>query len=436
MVPNFTELAMSDLRLEFWIAAIGIAAIGIGAPAIGVAQPSWDLHKGDCESVFERWRTESVDSLRNCLMNWEMYRDVSWVDADQRTLVHEAFDKLYQRGDRRDAVIAMSALKKLGLRPKSLRPETRALPKAAVETRVQVVRTEIDDGYEAPPSDEMFESLEPADADRPPDPRAAKRHTREGKSLFRQRRFSEGLSEFLIGADEDPTYADPLYGAATCYVRLDQPALAIDALRKMKAINSERARQLLHGATRDENLAPLRRMDTFKDLTGTAVIQLLNGGGDAGLEQVLKYKSRLDEIGMPVASVANDRNPRRNEYLYTKPGFEQQGEIIRRQLKLGMVHKRTIDWPSPYDIIVIHGVAQKARWVDDEAEKSGQDEAKKKKKAEEDAKRKKEEAEVAKKEELKRRMEMMKMLEQMDAQEAAGQVPGAPEIPTASDPIP
>lgn len=138
---------------------------------------------------------------------------------------------------------------------------------------------------------------------------------------------------------------------------------------------------------------------------------------------------------MPVAAVAKDLNPRINTYIYTKPGFERQGENIRRILQLGLIHKRTIDWPSEFDVILVHGEPKKTAWVDDEAEKSAAKAAAEKKKAEADAKRKKEEAEAAKKAELKQKVMMMKMLQDMEAEDAASSQ-AAEQDPTGTAPPP
>ena len=389
-------------------------------------QASWESHKGRCDDVFRAWRTQSLDQLRDCTMSWEMYRDVIRVDEDERQIVHEALDKLYQRGSNRDAVMALSAMKRLGVRPTRLRPKTRAVPKERPE-QVEVVR---ETWSEPAPSEEEMGAVP---VERPPDRQTAKMHTQRGRSFFVNGKSAEALSEFLIAADYDPTYADPLYGVALCFAHMNKSAQAIQFLHKMKSINSERARQLLHRAPQDPIFARVRRADSFKDLTGTAEIQILNGAGEAGRKTVLGYKERLEELGMPVGSVANDRSLRENTYVYAKPGFKEQGETIRRQLRLGLVHTREITWQSPYDIILVHGVPKNRKWNDDEAEKSGKKEAAKKKKAEEAAKKKKKEKERKEKEAMEKKLKMLKMMEDMEAKDAAGEVPGAPDVPEAPE---
>ncbi len=378
----------------------------------------WDRRKGDCDQVFRGWRTSSVDRLRDCTMRWESYRNVRSVDSDTRALMHEAFDKLYLEGDRRDAVMALSALKRLGLRPTQLRPETQALPSGPKRAAVRQVEAAPQGGLDFAPDEPMQEAPNAA-ANRPADRKSAERAFREGKIYLKKSKLPEAVSEFLIAADSDPSWAPPLYMAARCYVRMGRDMAALKTLQRMKSVNSQLAKQLIRKAVKDPNFKSLRARGAFKDLTGTAVIQLLNGAGEAGLSKIMGYRDRLERAGMPVAAVANDRNPRQNTYLYTKPGFEQQGEALRRQLKLGLLHKRTIDWPSQFDVILIHGGGDKAKWVDDEAEKNGQKDDTKKK--EEEAKKKAEEAKKAQADKLKRQIQMMKMMQQMEAEDAAGQ---------------
>ncbi len=401
---------------------------------VSLADSQWDRRKGDCEQVFRSWRTTAVERIRDCVMTFEMYRDVTAVDDDERAVVHEALDKLYQEGEKRDATMALSAMKRLGVRPSKLRTETRAVPRGPAAEEVPV----IDDGRarrrrRPPPRDEGMSfspDEEPAPgpsaaAERAPDRREAERAYKEGRRYEAKRQYAVAVSEFLIAADSDPTWAPPLYLAARCYSKMKRPRAAVEMLVRMRAINSDLARQLVHKAVKDKAFRRLRRLDAFKDLTGTATVQLLNGAGSKGLASVQRYKAELAVAGIN-ASVANDRNPRHNNYIYTKPGFEQQGERIRRLLKLGLVHTRTISWPSQFDVVVVHGVPKKTAWVDDEAEVAAKNKDADKKKKEKDAEKKQAEAAAAEKEKMRQQLQMMKMMQQMNAgDQAAGQAAGA-----------
>jgi hypothetical protein len=179
--------------------------------------------------------------------------------------------------------------------------------------------------------------------------------------------------------------------------------------------------ELIVKSTTDPVFAKLRGTEAFKALTGTAVVQILNGAGDNGTKVVRKYRTELESSGMPVANIANDRRSRRNTYIFHKPGYGRQAEAIRRRLKLGMIHKRNIDWPSEYDVILIYGAKSgKTAWVDDEAEKAGKGEADKKKEAEEKAAEEMAAKEKAAKEKMKKQMEMIKMMQEMNAESATG----------------
>jgi tetratricopeptide (TPR) repeat protein len=377
----------------------------------------WERQKGDCEQVFKGWRTQSIDKLRDCVMLWEMYRNVAEVDPDQRAQVREPFDKLYQEGDKRDAVMALSALKKLGLRPTRLRDE--AAPRDDTERQGEVVgKTPPPVVRRAPATEEAPEEV-PAEPERKIDAREAKASYQRGIGHFKAGEYPEALSEFLISADSDPTYAQPLYMAAQAYVKLGKAAPAIQALARMKAMNSGLARQLIFQASSDKGFAPLYGFEAFKDLTGAAMIQILNAGGPESQVRIDEMAKQLEKAGMPVASISADRTRRQNTYLFMKPGYENQGERVRRELNLGMVHKRPIDWPSEFDVIVSYGVAGKTNWVDDEAEKVGKEGGDPEKKAkEEEAKKAAEDAAKAK-EDMKKKLQMLQMMQEMDAEKSA-----------------
>lgn len=370
------------------------------------AQDRWDKNKGDCEQVLRGWRQASIDRLADCVMTWEMYRDVKKVDGDQKSIVHGAFDRLYQEGDKRQAHMALSALKRIGLRPKALRDEAAPVDRS----RPAVV--------EAAP--EALPEVDPA---------RAKSLYDQGVASYKRGKHPEALAFFLDSADADPVFAQPLYRAAQSYMALRKDQEAIDALARMKAIDSDASNALLQRAREDQVFARLQRSGDFKALTGLALVQILNGAGDNGREKVVKFKSELEGAGMTVGSVSDDQNPRENTYIYSRPGFESQGEKVRRQLKLGLVHSRTIDWNTPYDVILVYGVPGKTAWVDDEAEKAGKA-ADDKKKAEAAKARKAAEDEAAAKADMKKKLQMLQMMQDLEAEDATNKVD-----PTTQDPV-
>ncbi len=400
------------------------------------ANDQWERNRGDCDRTFRAWRTTGVDRIRECVMTWEMYRDVTTVDDDERSVLSEALNKLYAEGEKRDATMALSAMKRLGLRPSQLRVETRAVPRGPAAENVDMVDDRPRRGR-APPEPEGMSFGPGADApipgpsaaaERAPDRREAERTYKEGRRYEAKKQYAVAVSEFLIAADADPTWAPPLYLAARCYSKMNRPRAAVEMLVRMRAINSDLARQLVSKAVKDRAFRRLRRLDAFKDLTGTATVQLLNGAGANGVASVLKYKVLLAENGIN-ATIANDRNPRQNSYIYTKSGYEDQGERIRRLLRMGMVHKRKISWPSQYDVVIVHGVKQKTEWIDDEAELAAKNKDADMKKKKNDAEKKKKEEEEAQAAKMREQIQMMKMMQQMNAADtAAGQ--GAAADPT------
>ncbi len=398
--------------------------------AAATANERWDRHKGDCDGVFRGWRTTAVERIRDCVMSFEMYRDVTEVDDDERAVVHEALDKLYREGDKRDATMALSAMKRLGVRPRKLRAGTGAVPEGPAREAVPVIEprrarreTPREEGLSFGPDEPPVPGPSEA-AERAPDHREAQRAYKEGRRYEAKGQYAVAVSEFLIAADADPTWAPPLYTAARCYTKMKRPREAVEMLARMRAINSDLARQLVHKAVKDRAFRRLRRLDAFKDLTGTATVQLLNGAGAKGLANITRYKAELADAGIN-ATVANDRTPRTNNYIYTKPGYEPQGERIRRLLRLGRTHARTISWPSQYDIVVVHGVPKKTEWIDDEAEKAAKNKDADKKKKEEEAARKKKEADEAEAAKMQDDLRMMKLMKQIKADEAAKQGAGA-----------
>lgn len=412
-----------DRRISFAVQWAGLCA-GLWLVSVpGEARADrWPDRKGNCEQVFQDWRINGVAALRKCTRTWEMYRDVTKVDSDQRAIVQEAFDKLYQQGQRGDAVLALSALKRLGLRPTQLRPETAAIPEVKRERghRVQGSRSGGLGMALSPDGPAPMADPEPVDEmeERPPNPRAAKAAYRDGQAAYKRDRVDEALSQFLIATDEDPTFAQAFYMAARCFARSGNARAALDYLQQMKALGSDTARRLTRKAATDTVFRRMTRAGAFKDLTGTAIVQILTGAGPEGEAEIRKWGERLTELGMAPPELGRDNNPRTNHYIYAKPGFKKQSEYIRRQLKMGMVHKRQIDWPTDFDIIIIHGRPKKVAWVDDEAEKN-ESESEKKKRAEEAAKKKKDEAQMASRAKMREKLQMMKMMQQMDAEQKA-----------------
>jgi len=375
---------------------LALAACAVfAAPA--AAQDRWDRHKGDCDGIFQGWRNAGLDRIADCVITWEMHRDVKSVGDDQKAIVHGAFDRLYQDGDRRQAHMALSALKRLDLRPRGLREDAKPRDRSAPEV-----------------------AAERAPVARKIDPVLAQQLYSRGVRAMADGDVPGALALFLDAAERDPLYPQPLYRAAQAYVRLRKGKPAIEALARMKNINSDVSATLIERARTDPAFAGLERSSAFKALTGRASIQLLNAGGDGGKKAVLKFKARLEEAGIAVSSVAEDAKRRQNTYIFARPGFEQQGEAVRRELQLGLIHTRPIDWNTAYDVILVYGVRGESKWIDDEAEKGGQKAAADKKKAEAAKKKADDEAKAASKADMKKKLEMIKMMQDLEAEDAAG----------------
>ncbi len=373
--------------------------------AVASAADRWTRNKGDCDVVLQEWRGADLERLRECTMRWEMYRNVQGLDAAKKSVVHDAFDRLYSVGDQRDAVMALSALDRLGLQPRTVR--------GAREAGEDVERP----GIEPTPVDTPAE----------PDPEAARASYKTGVKLYKRRKNASALAEFLSAAELDPDYAPPHSMAARAYMRLKKPKKALDSLLKLRRIDNKTAQELMDRAGKDKEFKSLRGKDAFKALTGVALIQILNGAGADGKKNVVKFRTTLEDAGIPVASVANDRRMRSNNYLYAKEGFNRQAEDVRRLLKLGLVHKRTIDWDTPYDVIFVHGIAKASEWIDDEAEKSAAKAAKDKAKAEEEKKKKDKAKLDAAKKGFKDAQDGLDKAKDFDAaKEAEGAIPSDP----------
>lgn len=427
------------MRQRWWLwSMLGVLLLGGYAEA---RDDRWRRHGGDCDQVFRGWQSRSADELLKCTKRWEMYRDISQVDRDQRALMHSALDKLYREGDRRARTIALGAMKRLGVRPRAIADDERGLKREGSE--VPIVRPEgaprgtrpgVRRGNRRPPPPLDDPGLDPnadvaAFGDRPPDRRLATQKYRQGVSQMREGRTEAALGAFLGAGDADPTWAKPLYLAAVCYARMGEPRDAIATLKQMKDINSDLARKLVRRAAEDREFARVRRNDAFKSLTGAAIIQILNGGGSKGTDDVRKYVRTLESKGIPVAKVGTDANSRTSTYLYSKPGYQKQAERVRRVLRLGLVHKRTIDWPSPYDVILVHGRARGSKWVDDEAEKSAKKAAKERAKAKKAAAEKKQAEEDAKAAQARQDFQDFKKFQQMQNDPMSG----APKAPTSPE---
>ena len=171
--------------------ALGLPiSLFLGLPGVARAD-RWENEKGKCEATFKGWRTESLDRLRDCTMRWEMFRDITKVDDNTRTIVQEALEKLYQEGSERDAIMALSALKRMGLRPSNLRAKTAAVPKAAppketapvVEADPEAAPPKVAKASRATMAEEV-PGAGPAEAERAPSRREAKAHIERGAILL------------------------------------------------------------------------------------------------------------------------------------------------------------------------------------------------------------------------------------------------------------
>lgn len=419
------------MRFTLLLAAVSLLPLGSAA-----AQGRWQRHAGDCDALLRAWQSQPLRDLVRCVKRYEMYRPTAEIDDDERARMHAVLDKIYAEGDRRAKRIALGSMKRLGVRPRAIQNNERGLKRAGTDVPVIGPAQGIGAGRDPAPRETGGVDALGVDpnagpevfGERPPDRNEAVRQYRRGVQLYKAGRVEPALGAFLASGDADPTWAKPLYLAAVCYAKLGQPVDAVATLKQMKAINSDLARKLVRRAAEDGEFARLRKEPSFKSLTGAAVVQILNGGGGKGAEDVRKYVATLEAKGIPVARVGTDANSRVSDYLYAKPGFQRQAERIRRVLRLGLVHQRKITWPTPYDVILVHGVPKKSKWVDDEAEKSAKKAAAARKRALAEAKKKDEEEEAAKRAKARQDFENFKKFQEMQ-NNPGDQMPDAPSGP-------
>lgn len=333
-----------------------VAVMSLSSTAIA-DEVQWNRNKGDCEFVLKAPDRYPLDSINECTMLWEQYKDVKGLSPDERSLFARGFSWLFLYGRGNQKAVAKGALGRLGKpQPLCFVDGTWRDPnigqKCTTDGEVAAAAGEV----------RLLPQVTPAKPSRGALAQA-NRFNSQGLRQYKRRRYAAAVDLFTRALGKDPFHAKAKYNLACNLALLGDGDGAVQALLELQSWDSTDARAQFAKARSDSDFEPIHNNARFRRLVGLVRIQLLNGAGEPGLFHVGRIRKSLISRNFYVAQYGFDRYTRTRPLIYYRKGYEAQAQMAKEIVANIRTATLEIQWDSPFDLIIVWGdpdVAAKA----------------------------------------------------------------------------
>jgi tetratricopeptide (TPR) repeat protein len=331
-------------RLQY-LAAFLLALLAL--PGVSSADDlQWNRQKGDCEYVLKAPDRYPLDSVQECTIRWEQYKDVSILSPDERSLFARGFSWLFVYGDGNQKTLAQGALGRVG----------KNKPLCLVEG------TWRDPNIGQSCTDAAQETVEvrqlPTVTPRKPSKGAeakAKKLNGQGFKAYKKGRYAEAVQSFQDALGQDPFYVKAKYNLACNLSLLGDADGAVQQLLELQSWDSPEARAHFQQARSDRDFERLHNDNRFRRMVGLVRVQLLNGAGEAGLYHVGQLHKKLTGRNFYIAQYGFDRHIRKRPLVYYRKGYEAQAAQVKEMVANVRTASIEIKFDTPFDLIVVWG---------------------------------------------------------------------------------
>ncbi len=337
----------TTLRTLLMAALAAATLVSLGSTA-AADEVQWNRNKGDCEFVLKAPDRYPIDSINECTILWEQYKDVKGLSPDERSLFARGFSWLFVYGKGEQKSIAKGALGRIGKpRPLCLVENTWRDPNIG-----QSCTTGGADSAEA-----IERPLPPVTPKRPSRGALAKakRLTKQGLGLHKRKRYAAAVDKYEQALSSDPFHVKAKYNLACALALLGDANGSIQALRELQSWDSGEARGKFSKARSDKDFEPIHSNARFRRLVGLVRIQLLNGAGEPGLFHVGRIHKSLTSRNFYIAQYGFDRHTRTRPLIYYRKGYEAQAQMAKEIVANIRTATLEIQWDSPFDLIIVWG---------------------------------------------------------------------------------
>lgn len=306
----------------------------------------WNRQKGDCEYVLKAPDRYPLDSVQECTILWEQYKDISGLSPDEKSLFSRGFSWLFLYGDSNQKTLAQGALGRVG--------KTKPLCLFEGTWRDPNIGQSCTSAEEATGELRLLAPVSP----KKPSKQAARKASSansKGYRAYKKRRYAEAVQHFEDALQHDPFYVKAKYNLACNLSLLGDADSAVKTLLELQSWDSGDARAHFQQARSDKDFEPLHNDSRFRRLVGLVRVQLLNGAGEPGLYHVGQLYSKLTSRKYYIAQYGYDRHVRKRPLVYYRKGYEAQAQQIKELIANIRTASIEIKFDTPFDLIVVWG---------------------------------------------------------------------------------
>ena len=305
------------------------------------AADQWEENKGNCEHLFVQYQGADLADLKQCLMMWETYKPTEELTIDDKRLVGPFLDFLYHSGDEEARYYAQLSMDRMGIQPSA--------GGAAVKTKKSQHSERVK--RKEKPKRKKWNPREASKGNQRQAGKLIKRGLREHK----KGRYQRALKFYRQAVDKDGRSEDALYNGACAYALENDKPNAIEWLRRLLDLGTEKSKKKIRKARKDRDFDLIRDDPEFKGAVGFARVKVVNGLSEYGEDEVERIVKTLQELGYETEDGGPDKHDRAYPIVWYKEHVTHVAYVVEKAVAHPRTKFQAIDWDSEFDIIVSWG---------------------------------------------------------------------------------
>lgn len=349
-MPETAFLPATRRALVWMIAAALVSTFFFVGQALA-DDVQWNRQKRDCEFVLKAPDRYNLNSIEECAILWEQYKDVSGLSPDERKLFARGFSWLFVYGNSGQKALSKGALGRIG------KPQPLCLVDKQWRDPNIGQSCAADAGDPGENAVARFPPARSVAIRKIPNNKVAQanRKAKEGIRLNSRKKSAAAVGKFEQALSLDPYNVSAKYNMACALSLLGDAEGAVEALGSLRSWDSSAAQAKFQKARSDADFEPIHNDAAFRRLVGLVRIQLLNGAGDPGLFHVGRIRQDLMSRNFYIAQYGFDRHTRRRPLVYYREGYEDQAKLAKDVVNNIRTALIKIYWDSPFDVIIVWG---------------------------------------------------------------------------------
>jgi len=322
-------------RLTVGLLLLG-GAWGLSSTATAQDTDAWAAVKKDCELVLAFPERYTMFAVEECVVLQDRYRDLERLSAEERLRFARGPSWLFHRGSPEQRALGRLALEHLHEQPLSGYHRRRRRP--------PLVPSEV----------RPLARLWPTE----PTPFGRVKATEALERAWQARATGDlagAIAAYREALGHHPFSVEAKYGLLCAQSLAGNDEAALRTLLELESWDFDEAQSAFRRARTAPELEPMIPDVRFGAVVGWPRVQVLNGGGEGGLDETRRIVRALASHQLAVHQVGTDRHRCARPRVYYRPGWERAAREAWDLVGDVATVTGRISWDSPFDLIIVWG---------------------------------------------------------------------------------